>query len=140
MLNLLKFRERADYPPGVSPSALGGEVTGAKAYSRYSRAVIPLVFEVGGQPIWMGKGRASVIAPAGESWDEVVLVYYPSRRAFLRMVTSPAYQEIMYHRTAALADSRLIETRAVAVPRWVFALARCAIRAKALVWPRIRNE
>src|SRR5262249_2690123 len=112
MLNLLKFRDVADYGEKAR-----GRVTGRQAYARYSRAVIPLVWEVGGQPLWMGKARAGVIVPADESWDEVVLVHYPSRGAFVRMVSSAAYQAIMHHRTAALADSRLVETRAVHIPR-----------------------
>jgi uncharacterized protein (DUF1330 family) len=135
MVNLLRFRERADYGEGSRE-----DVSGREAYARYSKAVIPLVWEVGGQPLWMGKARASVIAPEDEAWDEVLLVHYPSRRAFLRMVTSDAYQKILHHRTAALADSRLVETRPTAIPRWLFGAARGLLRAKALVWPAIRTS
>ncbi len=135
MLNLLRFRDRADYGDGS-----GGEISGREAYDRYSKAVMPLLFEVGGLPLWMGKARASVIAPDGESWDEVVLVHYPSRRAFLRMIKSPAYQAIFHHRTAALADSRLVETRATALPSWLLRAGRAAVRAKALVFPRIQSD
>jgi uncharacterized protein (DUF1330 family) len=38
----------------------------------------------------------------------VLFVQYPSRRAFLTMISDPAYLEIHQHRTAALADSRLV--------------------------------
>jgi uncharacterized protein (DUF1330 family) len=134
MCNLLRFRDRADYG-----GASGGEVSGRQAYDRYSKAVLPLLFEVGGLPLWMGKARASVIAPDGESWDEVVLVHYPSRRAFLRMINSPAYRAILHHRTAALSDSRLVETTAMAVPSWILRAGRLAVRAKALVLPKIRD-
>jgi uncharacterized protein (DUF1330 family) len=134
MLNLLTFRDRADY--GAGPDA-GGDVTGAKAYERYAEAVLPLLFEVGGLPLWIGKGRATLIGPGHESWDELYLVWYPSRRAFLRMIKSPAYQAVMRHRTAALSDSRLIETRAVALPRWVLRAGRAAVRARSLLFPRI---
>jgi uncharacterized protein (DUF1330 family) len=127
MLNLLKFRDFAEYEEIAT-----ARVTGRKAYERYSRAVVPLLWEVGGQILWMGKARAGVIILDDESWDEVVLVHYPSRGAFVRMITSDAYQAIMRHRTAALADSRLIETRAVRLPRIVLAAARGATRAKAL--------
>lgn len=130
MLNLLRFRERADYPDGAP-------LSGRKAYGRYSKAVMPLLWEVGGQPLWMGKARAGVIAPEGEAWDEVLLVHYPSRRAFVRMVTSEPYQRILHHRTAALADSRLIELRAVRLPRWLLGVARHAVRARALLAPRL---
>ncbi len=132
MVNLLRFRERADY----GQDGLGG--TGRDAYARYSKAVIPLLWEVGGQVLWMGKVRAEVIVPDGESWHEVVLVHYPGRHAFMRMVSSPAYQAILHHRTAALLDSRLIETRLLRLPGWLLGAARHLVRAKSLVLPKIR--
>ena len=134
MLNLLRFRDFADYGDLAGPG-----VSGRAAYARYSKAVMPLLWEVGGQALWMGKARAGVIVPEGESWDEVLLVHYPSRRAFVRMVTSKPYQEIMHHRTAALSDSRLVETRAGFIPRWVLGAARGLVRAKALIFPQIKG-
>jgi uncharacterized protein (DUF1330 family) len=128
MLNLLKFRDLADY-------AAGG--TGREAYERYSQAVLPLLLKAGGKPLWLGEARAGVIVPDGESWDEVLLVHYPSRAAFLQMVKSDAYQRIMHHRTAALSDSRLIETRAVPLPKWVLAAAGGLSRLKTLFRPAI---
>jgi hypothetical protein len=38
----------------------------------------------------------------------VLAVQYPSRSAFLSMVTDPDYLQVHAHRAAALADSRLI--------------------------------
>lgn len=133
MVNLLKFRERAEYSESGAIGAIGEAGTGREAYARYSKAVMPLLWEVGGQPLWMGKARATVIAPDGESWDEVLLVHYPSRSAFLRMVKSEPYQAIIHHRTAALADSRLIETRAVPLPRWLLGVGRRLLRLKTIV-------
>lgn len=112
------------------------DVTGRSAYQRYSKSAMPLVWEVGGQALWM-EGPRRRDRPEGEAWDEVVLVYYPSRAAFVRMVRSDAYREIMLHRTAALADSRLIETSAVRLPRWLLGAARGLRRARALVRPAI---
>ena len=40
----------------------------------------------------------------------IILVRYPSPSAFLDMVTTPDYQSLSGHRTAALADSRLVPT------------------------------
>lgn len=134
MLNLLKFREVADYGPG-GPEGL----TGRQAYSRYSKAVTPLLFEVGGQPLWMGKATAGVIIPDGESWDEVLLVHYPSRAAFVRMIRCDAYQAIMHHRTAALSDSRLVETRAVRLPRLLLRAARGVVQVKSRMFPKVQR-
>ena len=133
MVNLLKFRDVANYSAPDGARVL----TGRDAYRRYSKAVVPLVFEVGGQPMWMGSARSTVIAPDEESWDEVVLVHYPSRQAFLRMIKSKAYQSIVHHRTAALIDSRLVETRALPLPPWKIGIARTAVRMKALLFPKV---
>ncbi|HEY0848239.1 MAG TPA: DUF1330 domain-containing protein [Noviherbaspirillum sp.] len=106
MLNLLRFRDRADYPPEMElPSCSGRD-----AYAEYSRLVGPLLARVGGKVIWQGEARHAFIAPEGEEWDEVLLVAYPSRDAFLGMLKSPDYQAITVHRTSALEDARLIAT------------------------------
>lgn len=104
MLNLLRFRDQAEYPDGFDAEPC----TGAEAYGRYSEAVQPFLEGVGGRPVWAGTPRTAVIAPEGESWDGCFLVRYPSRQAFVNMATNPDYLAIAVHRTAALADSRLI--------------------------------
>jgi len=60
--------------------------------------------------IWQGDAKHAFIAPPDEQWDEVLLVEYPSKDAFLAMLKSPGYQAITFHRTAALEDARLIVT------------------------------
>ncbi|WP_064791327.1 DUF1330 domain-containing protein [Shewanella woodyi] len=112
MVNLLKFKDQADYTKLASSHpdhAL--TITGKEAYAIYGEAVTPMVEEVGGQILWQGNTRFTFIAPDEETWDEVVLVQYPSRAAFLKMVTSGAYQKIVHHRDLSLDDSRLIETQ-----------------------------
>jgi uncharacterized protein (DUF1330 family) len=106
MINLLRFREWADYPPGSKAE----KHTGREAYELYSRHAMRFLAQVGGRPIWRGQARFAVIAPAGEQWDEAILVEYPSRSAFERMIGNPGYQSGLYLRTAALDDSRLIAT------------------------------
>ena len=105
MLNLLRFREQAAYQAGDGQTTA---ITGREAYTTYSRFVLPLLKAVGGQPIWAGAAQVTLIAPAGETWDEIVLVRYPVREAFLQMIESAEYRAIVFHRRAALADSRLI--------------------------------
>lgn len=106
MLNLLRFRDRADYAPETELPPC----TGREAYAEYMRLVEPILARVGGKLIWKGEARHAFIAPDGEDWDEVLLVAYPSREAFLDMLKSPDYQAITIHRTAALEDARLIAT------------------------------
>jgi uncharacterized protein (DUF1330 family) len=49
-----------------------------------------------------------VIGNDADDWDAVILVEYPSRKAFLEMTSSPQYREVSKDRTAGLADSRLV--------------------------------
>jgi uncharacterized protein (DUF1330 family) len=103
MLNLLRFREQAEYADARDPAC-----SGQKAYARYAKLIEPLLAAAGGKLLWAGNAQGSLIAPAGEEWDEVLLVQYPAKEAFLGMIMSPAYKAIVHHRTAALADSRLV--------------------------------
>lgn len=132
MLNLLKFKDYADYGDGKLVT-----VSGVTAYNLYSQSAVPLVWEVGGQILWRGHVRTHLIGPIDEEWHEAALVYYPHRQAFLRMVESDAYQKIMLHRTAALADSRLIETEFKRLPTWLLNVAKGAVRAKSKLWPQL---
>ena len=106
MVNLLRFREQT--------LVAGREVSGRQAYERYATAVGPIIMAVGGRPLWSGRARFVLIGPAQERWDEVILVAYPRRSAFERMLRSPEYRARAGLRTAALEDSRLI---AVTTPR-----------------------
>ncbi len=109
MINLLRYRERAGYAPGADAAPCSGR----EAYGRYQAGVTPLLAEAGASVLWFGRAMQTVIGPDAERWDDAILVQYPSRGAFLAMVSRPAYQRIAMHRTAALADSRLIATETV---------------------------
>src|SRR5690242_13399274 len=102
MLNLLRFKNRAD------GSLEGDDVSGAEAYTRYAAATQPHLERVGGEILWAGGCGRALIGPADGEWDVAAIVRYPSRSAFLEMVSDPDYLEISRIRTAALADSRLL--------------------------------
>ncbi len=107
MLNLLRFRADAAYPPDAGHVPCSGR----EAYARYSTVAIEKVRAVGGEPVYVADALARFIGPAGEDWDQVILVRYPSLQAFLAMLAMPDYQAAAVHRSAALADSRLTVTR-----------------------------
>lgn len=106
MLNLLRFRERAQYPAGGDHAACSG----AEAYARYSAHAGPAVLAAGGEVLYAGAAVAYPVAAPDERWDEVLLVRYPSIGAFFTMVMAPDYQAQSVHRTAALEEARLICT------------------------------
>lgn len=107
MLNLLRYREQAVYPEAAQVPPCSGR----EAYQRYGRVAQQQVAAVGGELLWLGAVQAQLIAPSDEQWDEVMLVRYPSVTAFLQMLSEPDYQAATVHRTAALANSRLIATQ-----------------------------
>jgi uncharacterized protein (DUF1330 family) len=108
MLNMLRFRGQAEYPEGSGHSPCSGR----EAYRRYTKEAARHFEPLGGRLVWLGRVERILIGPEQERWDEVFLAQYPSRRTFLQMVTDPDYLATTVHRTAALADSRLIAMRA----------------------------
>lgn len=101
MLNLVRLLDKAAY-------ADGREATGAEAYAAYGQASAPIFQRIGGTILWRGMPECVLIGPAEEAWDVAFIARYPTGGAFLEMVTDPAYQAIVFHRQAAVADSRLI--------------------------------
>lgn len=97
MLNLLRFKESG---------ADGG--SGEEAYRRYGEAIADNLARVGGSILHLARCTNTVIGPDGEHWDLLALVRYPSRAAFVEMVSDPDFQAKHAYRTAALSDSRLI--------------------------------
>ncbi|MBN2297041.1 MAG: DUF1330 domain-containing protein [Deltaproteobacteria bacterium] len=106
MLNLLKYREQAKYPEGFNAEPCSGK----QAYERYAQGARETLKAIGARAVWKGKVEGILIGPEGEYWDDVILVQYPSRKIFLKMVKSDDYKKASVHRTAALEDSRLICT------------------------------
>ena len=72
MINLLRYRERATYPPGIEAEACSGR----EAYQRYGMGVAPLLAEAGGRVLWFGSAKQTVIGPETEQWDDAILVQY----------------------------------------------------------------
>jgi uncharacterized protein (DUF1330 family) len=67
--------------------------------------VAPLLERVGGRIVFAGEPAAALLGD--DSWDLVALVEYPSRGAFLEMISSPEYAEIGHLRTEALHRGEL---------------------------------
>lgn len=107
MLNLLRFRETADYSeaPDLEPK---DSISGEEAYAIYSAHTLAHLESVGGAVVFMGDGGSLLIGPQEARWDRVLLVRYPNVAAFVAMTQNPQYREGAGHRTAALEDSRLL--------------------------------
>lgn len=107
MLNLLRFRETANYSasPELAPDV---PISGAAAFQKYIDHTLPYLRESGGDLIFLGAGGAYLIGPEAERWDMVMLVKQHSAESFLAFAAHEAYLGGIGHRTAALEDSRLL--------------------------------
>lgn len=106
MVNLLKFKARAEYADGSEP-----DLSGAEAYARYGQEVRKLVEGLGGQVRYSGAVTGLMIGEVEELWDMVALAEYPSLAAFRAMATSPEMHAIEHHRVAGLAGQLNIRTK-----------------------------
>ncbi len=98
MLNLLEFA-----PEG-----------GRERYAEYGAAVAPLLERAGARVAFAGDPGTVLLGE--RSWDMVLLVEYPSRRAFLEMIGSEDYQAIAHLRTEALVRGELHPLSSVELP------------------------
>ena len=105
MVNLLKFKETAEYADGSD-----ADLSGAKAYARYGKAIQACLAAVDGKQIYAGPVTGLMIGEVEELWDMVALVEYPSLAAMQKMMSSPEYRAIEVHRKAGLAGQLNIRT------------------------------
>jgi uncharacterized protein (DUF1330 family) len=103
MLNLLRFRPKAQYADGRA-----SDLSGREAYMLYGRPMQTIVARNGGRFLFTGSVKSLVIGTVGEMWDVVALVEYPSSAAFAKIATSPEVAEIGVHRAAGLEGQLLI--------------------------------
>lgn len=93
MLNLLAYRE----------ASTDGDGTGRDAYLRYSRGFVPLLKACGGTILWAGDVTGVALGDdATDDWDYAVLVQYPTRADFVRIMSSAEYAAINPHRLNGL--------------------------------------
>jgi uncharacterized protein (DUF1330 family) len=102
MVNLMRFHERS----------LDGDGSGWDAYLRYSARTVPMIKARGGTLLWTGNAKAVALGQqAGNQWDYLALVYYPSVAAFIDMMTSPDYENLSDpHRRNGCAEHLIIAT------------------------------
>lgn len=106
MLNLLLYRDHAEYPEGHEHAGKGW--TGREAYAEYGRTSGPIFARVGGSILWRGRFETMVTGPDVREWHDGFVAQYPNAGAFFEMIKDTEYQKAVVNRTAALVDSRLI--------------------------------
>lgn len=104
MLNLLKFKAKAEYADGRET-----DLSGAEAYAIYGQEVVHHLQKVGGAPMFSAGVERLMLGEVEELWDTAAIAMYPSRKAMLEMIMSPEYQTSALHREAGLAGQLNIE-------------------------------
>jgi len=106
MINLLKFKDKAEYEDGRET-----DLTGEQAYAIYGTEVRAHIEKVGGQLIFEGQVSRLMLGEVEDLWDKIAIVRYPGLKAMVEMTSDPAYSEISIHRIAGLEGQLNIETK-----------------------------
>ena len=109
MINLLKFKPRAEYEDGRET-----ELTGREAYELYEEGIRQLLQDAGGYIGFVGEVERLALGEVEELWDLAAIAVWPSRQAMFEAMQSPRMQEISAHRAAGLAGQLNIETTGMA--------------------------
>ena len=104
MVNLLKFKEKAEYEDGRET-----DMTGQEAYGIYAVEVVAHLEKVGGRPVIAGQVTGLRLGQVEDLWDTVAIAMYPNRKAMLTMMMDADYQKSAVHRAAGLEGQLNIE-------------------------------
>ena len=106
MVNLLKFKGKAEYEDGRQT-----DLTGQEAYQIYAKEVQGHLQKVGGKLIFSGEVSRLMLGEVEELWDWIAIAEYPSRKAMRSMIMDKEYRKSEEHRSAGLAGQLNIETK-----------------------------
>lgn len=105
MINLLEYREAAEYPEGTAPQA---DLTGSQANTYYGQAVLPQLLLRGSYPVARATRHTTIINSVGETagqFESFTMVRYRSRRDLIDMLSSDAFQQANIHKWASLENT-----------------------------------
>ena len=108
MVNLMRYRERAEYADGRST-----DLTGQQADDLY--APFDSLAAVGAEIVFFGEVETQLLGD-GPAWDRIAVVKYPTGRAFVDMQMRPEFVEHHVHKDAGMAATIITATRPFAHP------------------------
>jgi hypothetical protein len=120
MLNLMRFYPQLRSFPGT-PDFQG---TPEQANAFYEKSVLMMLLKRAGYPMVGGRaqGKNLLEVPAAlDNWSRVLVVRYPSRRAFLSLLADPAYAPYEPYKLMAVETALVPVSRDLMIPdlRWV---------------------
>ncbi len=148
MLNLMRYHDRIQRVPGAE--TIKG--TPLEANAHYESVALPIAIRLGAYPVVGGEtvgargsdGRrhSNLIEfeRMVDDWSRVLVMRYPSRRAFFELVSDPAYLDVMPYKLASLkvALAPFASDIDVPDPRWIVGLG-CLVVFCAVGWWRSRR-
>jgi hypothetical protein len=97
MVNLMSYREKADYADGRA-----SEISGKEADDRY--APLGPLKAIGAEPVFFADVDTQFLNDTPK-WDRVGIVKYPTRRSFIEMQNRPDFKELHAHKEAGMATT-----------------------------------
>ncbi len=97
MVNLMKYRETADYADGRQTS-----ISGREADDIY--APLDVLSEIGAEVVFVADVDQQLLGDT-PVWDRVAIVKYPTRRSFIEMQGRPDFQDKHVHKEAGMAST-----------------------------------
>jgi hypothetical protein len=103
MVNLITFRERAEYADGRQT-----DLTGREANALYDP--LPLITQIGGRVVYSSRVDQQIDGDDDIVWEDIGIVGYPCPIAFLAMAGSEAFQATSIHKDAGVEVTRVMFT------------------------------
>lgn len=148
MLNAMRYYPELKRGPGME--GVRGTPTQANAF--YEKAVMPILFRLGGYPLVGGKtmeisadggvhSNLDGFDPAIDDWSRILVVRYPSRRAFFELLSDPQWLKVAPYKLAALDLALVPVLGQIVIPdlRWVMGGA-CLIVFLGAGWLRAAHK
>jgi hypothetical protein len=108
MVNLMKYREVAQYADGREST-----ITGMEADDEY--APLESLAAIGARPVFFGTVDQQLLG-AAPIWDRIGVVKYPTRRSFIEMQSRPEFQTSHEHKDAGMEQTIVMGCRPMPYP------------------------
>jgi hypothetical protein len=108
MVNLMKYREVADYADGREST-----ISGRDADDAYSP--LDSLAAVGAVPVFFGDVDQQLLGDE-TTWDRIGVVKYPTRKAFIDMQSLPSFQKSHHHKDAGMESTIVMGSQPMEMP------------------------
>lgn len=109
MVNLMKYRDTADYADGRQTS-----ISGREADDIY--APLDVLADIGAEVVFAADVDQQLLGDAPQ-WDRVAIVKYPTRRSFIEMQSRPDFQDKHVHKEAGMETTIVSGCLPISVPQ-----------------------